>query len=96
MITEQNPTIAEAIAFVIAQIQQDVAHGLYEQAPQLDCFAVLHDYCDANEYIIEASKKFCPLPEDALDEQGYLLLHGWQDEVCDAVDTLLNEQPITV
>jgi hypothetical protein len=94
MITEQNPTIAQATAFIIAEIRQDIADGLYEDAPQLDSFTVLHDYCDANDYIIAAAEKFCLFSNDSDDEETHLLWQDWADEVCDAVDTLLNEQPI--
>jgi hypothetical protein len=95
MTTEKNPTIAQAIAFVIAEIRQDVADGLYEDAPRLDSFTVLHDYCDANDYIIAAAEKFCPFSNDS-DEESHLLWQDWGNEVCGAVDTLLNEQPIQV
>jgi len=94
MITEQNPTIAQATAFIIAEIRQDIADGLYEDAPQLDSFTVLHDYCDANDYIIAAAEKFCPFSDDSDDEESHLLWQDWGNEVGGAVDTLLTAQPI--
>ena len=94
MTTEENPTIAQAIAFVLAEIRQDVADGLYEEAAELDSFTVLHDYCDANDYIITAAEKFCPFSDDSDTEESHLLWQDWGNEVCGAVDTLLNEQPI--
>jgi hypothetical protein len=91
-----DTTVTTAAAFVLAAIRRDAAEGLYEDAGRLESFGMLHDYCDANDYIIEASEKFCPFPDDWVDEEGYLLWHGWQNEVADAVDTALFHEPVEV
>jgi hypothetical protein len=94
MITQTDTTITEATAFVIAQIRQDFADGLYEATDQLNSFSMLHDYCDANDYIIAAAEKFCPFSDDPDEEDSHLLWQDWSNEVCDAVETLLSTQPI--
>ena len=96
MITQIDITITEATAFVIAEIRQDFADGLYEGADRLDSFSMLHDYCDANDYIIAAAEKFCPFSNDSDDEESHLLWQDWGNDVCDAVETLLFMQPITL
>jgi hypothetical protein len=96
MITQIDTSITKATAFVIEQIRQDFAEGLYKAANRLDSFTMLHDYCDANDYIIEAAEKFCPFSDNPNEEDNHLFWQDWSNEVCDAVETLLSTQPITV
>jgi hypothetical protein len=86
-------TATEAVHFVLAEIRRDVVDGLYEGEDRLDSFMVLHDYCDANGYIIEAAEKFCP-HDAAVDDN--LLWQEWCDEVAMLVDTALAELPLVV
>ncbi|HEY7823672.1 MAG TPA: hypothetical protein VIG24_12595 [Acidimicrobiia bacterium] len=89
-------TVDSATAFVIAQLRRDIADGIYEDAELLDSFSILHDYCDANDYILQAAEQFCRLPWNPDAEADHLLWQDWVDEVADAVDTLLSKQPIVV
>jgi hypothetical protein len=88
-------TVAEAAAWVISEIRRDIADERYEGADLLDSFCLLHDYLDANDYLISAAELFCTHAKPD-SEDTYLLWIDWTDAVADAVDTLLHEQPITV
>ena len=96
MITENNLAITEAVEFVISQIRLDIQDGLYEEATQLDSFTVLHDYCDANDYVILAADYFCPFLNDPDAEDTDMLWQAWTNDVADAVDTRLFIQPIAI
>jgi hypothetical protein len=89
-------TVAEAAAWVISEIRRDIADERYEGADLLDSFCLLHDYLDANDYLISAAEQFCAYPNDSDSEDIHVLWQDWTDAVADAVDTLLHEQPITV
>jgi len=94
--TTTNDTVTTATAFVLTLIRRDIGNGIYEDADRLDSFSILHDYCDANDYILEAAEQFCPLPWNPDAEADHLLWQDWVDEVADKVDTLLSGQPIAV
>jgi hypothetical protein len=96
MITQNNLEITEAVEFVISQIRLDIQDGLYEGATQLDSFTVLHDYCDANDYLFAAAEQFCPFSDDPGEEDSHLLWQDWTNEVSGALDTRLFMQPITI
>jgi len=87
--TTYSPTlIAEHANTILTLIRRDIADGLYEDdAPVvLDGFMRLHDFVDANDYVLEALGW---LPFDD-PEWEYV------NAITDAVDTLLFEQPIVV
>ena len=83
-----------AVEFVLAEIRRDITDGIYEGADLLDSFTTLHDYCDANDYIIAAAEKFCPHDPAVDDGEWNLLWQEWADDIADAVDTLLHSDPI--
>jgi len=89
-------TVTTATQFVLALVRRDIANGIYEDADRLDSFSVLHDYCDANDYVLMAAEQFCPLPWNPDADDDHLLWQDWVDEVADKVDTALSEQPIVV
>jgi hypothetical protein len=87
--TTHSPTlIAEKATAILGFIRRDIAEGLYEDDEQvvLDGFMRLHDFVDANDYVLEVL--------------GWLPFEDpeWEfvNAITDAVDTLLFEQPITV
>lgn len=80
-----SPTwLAEKNKQVLDLIHADIRDGLYTPVPgaatQLESYQDLHDYVDANEYVIEV----CGW--DAYQEE--------YDAVAEAVDLYLNQQPI--
>lgn len=89
-----DETVTDAVDWVIAEIRRDVADGRYEGADLLDSFSLLHDHLDANDYLIHAAEHLCAHAWDPDSEETHLLWQEWTDQVADAVDTLLNEQPI--
>lgn len=91
-----SDSVSGATAFILAQVHRDIARGVYWNAGLLDSFSMLHDYCDANDYVIMAAEKFCPLPWNPEEDVVHRLWQDWVDEVVDAVNTLLFEQPIVV
>ncbi len=83
-----------AVEFVLAEIRRDITDGIYEGADLLDSFTTLHDYCDANDYIIAATERFCPFPNDAESEEWGMSWQEWGNDLADSVDTLLHSDPI--
>lgn len=88
----------EAVEFVFRSIRDDIARGIYEGAGTLDSFTVLHDYCDANDYIIAAAEQFCSIPNGADETEMFSSIRwqAWCDEVADHVDNLLYQWPLEV
>ncbi len=88
MTTHSQTLIAEHANGVLELIKRDIADGLYESTDPvtLDGFMVLHDFVDANDYVLEVL--------------GWLPFEDteWEfvNAITDAVDTLLFKQPITV
>ena len=84
-----SPTlIAEHANTILALIRRDIKDGLYEDTDPvvLDGFMVLHDFVDANDYVLEVVG-WLPFEDGEWD---------YFNAITDAVDTLLHEQPITV
>ena len=84
-----SPTIiAEHANNILNLIRRDIKDGLYEDTEPvvLDGFMVLHDFVDANDYVLEVVG-WLPFEDGELD---------YFNAITDAVDTLLNGQPITV
>lgn len=91
-----NDTFTEAVHFVLAEIRRDVVDGLYEGADRLDSFTVLHDYCDANDYVIAAAERFCPHPTVVEDGEWNEKWQEWADEISMLVDVALAQRPVVV
>lgn len=87
MQTTVSPTlIAEHANGILDLIRRDISDGLYDHGTVLDGFMVLHDFVDANDYVLERVG-WLPFEDGEWD---------YFNAITDAVDTLLHEQPITV
>lgn len=68
---------------VVRLVRRDVAAGAY---PYPDDFATIHDFCDANEIVIEAAETFGVVHSpDIIDRFN---------AAADRIDALLAEDPI--
>lgn len=80
---------------VYERIDMDVMDGYYDGADQLDSFMILHDYLDANDYLIEAAEQHFADPIGETDE-SWDRASRWMDQLAADVDALLSARPIAV
>lgn len=73
----------KAAAYIYRLIQDDITHGLYTGAGEIEDWAHLHDFVDANEYLEIA------LTLDAVSD------HDLCDTVSHIVDDLLTANPLS-
>ena len=92
--TNHETVPTTAVEHVLDEIARDIADGIYEDAVALDSFAVLHDYVDANDYLILTAERFCPHTWDPEFEDTHMLWQEWVDDLAVLVDARLVAEPM--
>ena len=93
--TNHEPVTREAVDHVLDQIREDINDLVYDGAEPLDSFGVLHDYVDANEYLLAAAEAFCPHEPTGSTEE-WEVWNGWVSELAAEVDADLARHPFVV
>lgn len=77
--------VADAVHYAYHAVQRDVADGLYPDGAVLDGFGILHDYVDANGYVLDAADA-CGLPDD----------YATGSAIAEGVGVMLQARPVVV